>query len=72
MANQSNQAIDWQGFAAFAGAILRWPPHHFWHATPAEFYTALAGWQRHVLGIDPNAVADGGDLARLTALFPDT
>lgn len=67
-----HKPIDWAAYAGFASAVLTWPPDVFWQATPAEFYAALIGYQRHVLGVDPAAAATKMDLLRLQNLFPDT
>jgi hypothetical protein len=29
---------------------LKWPPAEFWAATPAEFFAAVAGWNRSQRG----------------------
>ncbi|HEY0043761.1 MAG TPA: phage tail assembly chaperone [Allosphingosinicella sp.] len=53
--------------AGVAGALLGWRPDEFWRATPAELGAVLAAML-------PEA-AEGmgaGELARLSALFPDT
>ena len=53
--------------AGVAGALLGWRPDEFWRATPAELaavFEALAG--------DGAAGADGAELARLMARYPDT
>lgn len=51
--------------AGVAGALLGWMPDVFWAATPAELAAVL-----HALAGEP-AGMDGGDLARLTEMFPD-
>lgn len=64
--------IDWQGYAGVSSVLLGWTPDQFWRATPPEFFSAVQAYQRHVLGVNPSESASTQDLARLTALFPDT
>ena len=64
-------ASPWRGMAGFALGVLGWPPESFWHATPAEFWLAVAGWRR-ANGLAGTAEPMRGDeLARLRARFPD-
>jgi uncharacterized phage protein (TIGR02216 family) len=64
--------IDWQSYAGVSAVLLRWTPEEFWRATPVEFFSAIQAYQRYVLGLSPSDGAGAQDLARLTALFPDT
>ncbi|MFN3945192.1 MAG: phage tail assembly chaperone [Allosphingosinicella sp.] len=51
--------------AGLVGAALGWRPDEFWRATPAEVaavLNAIAGEE---------TPADGADLGRLMAMFPD-
>jgi uncharacterized phage protein (TIGR02216 family) len=51
--------------AGLAGALLRWRPHEFWRATPAELAAVLAAMAPE------EATASSSDLARLMEMFPD-
>jgi len=52
--------------AGLAGALLGWPPHEFWRATPAELAAVLGA-----LAGPGEAGLSRGELAGLMERFPD-